>query len=94
MSIIASQYITGRKIIYLTDTIIYKEPKLEGPYNLCSSIPFEELTAAVASAYELSLLVAELTVSLGMGTPYLVTVLNPDEVSSLASAYDLSTAVT
>lgn len=94
MSIIASQYITGRKIIYLTDTIIYKEPKLEGPYNLCSSIPFEELTAAVASAYELSLLVVELTASPGA----VITMFTYQSVEKLyptpASAYSLATAVT
>ena len=91
MSIIASQYLTGKKIIYLTSTIIYKEVKLEGPYNLCSSVPNERLTAEMASTYLLSLLVAELTASPGTTGIALCKVANSENVASLASVYDLST---
>lgn len=94
MAIIASQYVTGKKIIYLINTIVYKDLNIFSEYNLCSSIPFEELTVTMASAYELSVLVVELVASPGTAGILLATVLNPTEVAALASAYSLATAVT
>ena len=91
---IHSQYITGRKVIYLTNLFVYKDANIFSTYNLCSSIPFEELTASLSSAYTLSLLFVELVSSPGAAVTFLATVLNPAEVAAPASVYSLSTAVT
>jgi len=94
MAIIASQYVTGKKIIYLINTIVYKDLNILSAYNLCSHLPFEELTVTMASAYELSVLLVELVAFPGTAATFLATVLNPAEVAALASAYSLATAVT
>lgn len=91
---IHSQYVTGRKFVELTHTIIYKDLKLQGPYNLCSSLPFEEITLALASVYAVSVLIVELVASPaapGVSLCVLVSsVLNPTPTS----VYSLATAVT
>ena len=94
MSIIASQYITGRKIIIRVHPIVYKDANIRSVYNICTMGPAEELTVALASIYTVSVLVKELVASPPTAVTFLATILNPTEIAALASAYSLSTAVT
>lgn len=91
---IHSQYVTGRKVEIRIHSHVYKDANIFSTYSLCSSVPIEVMTAALASAYVVSLLVEELVASPGIAVPYLATVLNPTPVAALASAYSLATAVT
>ena len=91
---IASQYVTGRKVEIRVHPIVYKDANIRSVYNLCSSVPFEELTASLASAYTVSVLVADIQAFLYEGTYALCKVASSVNVAALASAYDLSTAVT
>ena len=71
---------------------MFQEANILSLYNLCSSVPHEELTASLASAYVLTQILIELTASLEAAVYNLCTVENPDLVASPASVYDLSTA--
>ena len=91
MTIIASQYITGRKVIELTHTIIYKDANIRSAYNICTMGPVEEITVALASTYLLTVLVADVQAFLYEGAYGLCTVANAVNAVALASVYDLST---
>lgn len=91
MSIIASQYITGRKIIVRVHPMLYKDCKLRSVYNICTMGPAEEFTASLASTYLLTVLVAEVLAFLSEGAYGLCVVVNSEAVAALASVYDLST---
>lgn len=91
---IHSQYVTGRKVVYLYIIYVFQEANIFSAYNLCSHLPFEELTVSPSSAYVVSVLVVELVASPSIATPYLATVLNPALTASPASVYSLATAVT
>lgn len=91
---IASQYVTGRKVEIRIHPWVFQEVNIFSAYNLCSHLPFEEITASLGSAYSVSVLVVEVVASPETTGIYLATVLNPAEVAALASAYSLATAVT
>lgn len=91
MAIIASQYVTGRKVIILIYPWVFQEANIFSLYNLCSSVPHEELTASLASAYVLTQLVIELTAALEAAVYNLCTQDSSALIASPASAYDLST---
>ena len=88
---IASQYVTGRKIIVRPHPYVYLLPHILSEYNLCSLGPVEEITASLTSTYLLTVLVADIQAFLYEGTYALCTVVNSVNVAALASVYDLST---
>lgn len=88
---IHSQYVTGRKFVELTHTIVIQEANIFSEYNLCSSIPNEGITVTMASAYILTVLVADLQAFLYEGAYSLYKVVNYGPVAAMASVYDLST---
>ena len=94
MTIIASQYITGRKVEIRVHPYVYKDANIRSVYNLCALGPAEELTASLTSIYTVSVLVAELVASPPAADIFLATVLNPAVIASISSTYDLSTVVT
>ncbi|TKJ25434.1 MAG: hypothetical protein CEE41_04470 [Hadesarchaea archaeon B3_Hades] len=91
---IHSQYVTGRKVEIRIHPWVFQEASIYSAYNLCSHLPFEELTASPSSAYVVSLLVVELVASPPAAGIFLATILGPDTVVTPASTYSLSTAVT
>lgn len=71
-----------------------KDANIFSAYNLCSSIPFEELVVTLTSVATLSIAEVRLTAT-GLTSVYTVSSLGvPKQIASLTSAYDLSTAVT
>ena len=73
---------------------VFQEANIFSAYNLCSHLPFEELTVTLTSAYSVSVLVAEVVSSLEAAVTFLATVQNPAVVASPTSVYSLATAVT
>jgi len=91
---IASQYVTGRKVEIRIHPYVYKDANILSAYSVCSSVPFEELTVSMASAYYVSVLVVEVVAALTPVGIFIGVRENPSLVAVLASAYSLSTAVT
>ena len=73
---------------------VFKDANIFSAYNLCSHLPFEELTASVASAYVVSVLLEELMATLEATGIFMCKVTGGAVTASAASTYSLSTAVT
>lgn len=91
---IASQYITGRKVIIREHPILYKDANIFSTYNLCASVPFTELVASPTSVATLSILAKELVVLLGDPAYSLCTVTEGALTVAPSSTYSLETAPT
>ncbi|TKJ25412.1 MAG: hypothetical protein CEE41_04360 [Hadesarchaea archaeon B3_Hades] len=86
---IASQYVTGRKVIILIYPWVFQEANIFSTYSLCVSAPVE-LTASPSSEYVVSLLVVELVGLFPAAVYGFCKVANSVNVAVLASTYDLS----
>lgn len=91
---IASQYVTGRKVSILIYPHVFMDAHIRSAYNLCSHLPFEELTASLGSAYSVSLLVVELNAILTPAVYGVCTLVSSVFTPTPASTYSLATAVT
>lgn len=71
-----------------------KEANIFSTYNLCSSVPVEELIVTLTSVFTLSIVEVRL-VATGLTSVYILyNFENPKQIASPTSTYNLSTAVT
>lgn len=71
-----------------------KAANIFSTYHLCSVIPVEEVAVLASSLYTLSIAEVRLAATGLTSVHGLYNIENPKQVASIASVYDLSTAVT